>query len=130
MDPLPPEHSEPEIDALLRSRRPRPDAVWRAATERRLIPSRRRWGVVQQPRAAWGLGAAAAVALAVLVLTLSLAGVGPLAGDDRGVKAEDRCRTVTVTRTERVPFVAPGADGQDVIRYRRERVRRTERRCD
>ncbi len=129
MDPLPPEHAEPEIDALLRQRRPRPDAAWRAATERRLLDHRRAWGLRRGPWPVLRLGAAVAVGLAALVLTLSLAGVGPLAGDHRAIEAKERCRTVAVTRTERVPYLDRGDGGQDVLRYRRERVNRLERRC-
>ena len=124
MDPHAPEHAEPELDALLRSRRPAPDPAWVAATEQKLLPSRRR-------RFAWSrypalrLGAALAIALAGLVLALSLAGGGPLAGDEP-VEARDDCRTVTVTRIERVPVVVDGGEG---IEYREQRVRRAVRRC-
>ena len=123
MDPHAPENAEPELDALLRSRRPMPDEAWVAATERRLLPSRRRLSWRGAP--ALRLGAALAVALAGLVLALSLAGGGPLAGNDK-VDAKDDCRTVTVIRTERVPVVSE--DGSR-IEYRTERVRRPERRC-
>ena len=125
MDPHAPEHAEPELDALLRSRRPMPDPAWVAATEQRLLPTRRR-------RLSWSrspalrLGAALAVALAALVLALSLAGGGPLGGDEP-VQAEPKCRTVTVTRVERVPVVV---DGGSRIEYREQQVRRAVRRCD
>jgi hypothetical protein len=127
VDPQAPEHSEPELDALLRSRRPMPDEAWVAATERRLLPTRRRisWGRTPALR----LGTALAIALAGLVLALSLAGGGPLAGND-SVEAKDECRTVTVTRTERVPTIVEDASGEPQVRYRTERVRRTERRCN
>jgi hypothetical protein len=123
VDPQAPEHADPELDALLRSHRPMPDAAWVATTERRLLPTRRRLSWRRAP--ALRLGVALAVALAGLVLALSLVGGGPLAGDGT-VDARDDCRTVAVMRTERVPVVV---DGGSRIEYRSERVRRLERRC-
>ena len=126
MDPHAPEHAEPELDALLRSRRPMPDPAWVAATEQRLLPTRRKrfsWGGMPALR----LGAALAVALAGLVLALSLFGGGPLGGGNEPVDAKNDCRTVTVTRVERVPVVV---DGGARIEYREQRVRRPVRRCD
>lgn len=128
MDALPPEQSEPQIDALLRRARPEPDPQWVRDTEARLLPERpqRSWFPMPQVR----LGAVFAVGLAILVLGLSLAGVGPLGASNEPVVADDDCRTVQVTRTERVPRIVerPGAEPQIV--YENRRVQRLERRCD
>ena len=126
MDPHAPEHTEPELDALLRARRPTPDASWVRATQERLFPERRRW-TFEWPVAR--LGAVVALGLAALVLALSLAGVGPLGGNDRSVQAKDDCKTVTVTRKERVPSIVKGADGQPRVVYSERPVQRLERRC-
>jgi len=126
---LGPEHTDPELDALLRERRSRPDAGWVAATERRLLPERR-------PRFAWRpapalrMGAALAITLAAIMFALSLFGSGPLGGSNSEVKAEDECRMVPVTRIERVPAVVEGSDGEPRIVYRRERVERLVQRCN
>ena len=63
MDPQAHEHADPELDALLRSRRPLPDPSWVAATERRLLPGQRRRFALR-PTRALRLGVALAVALA------------------------------------------------------------------
>lgn len=126
MDPQAHEHADPELDALLRSRRPLPDPSWVAATERRLLPGQRRRFALRPPRAL-RLGVALAVALAGLVLALSLAGGGPLAGDNT-VDARDDCHTLTVTRSERVPRVIEGPGGPRIV-YRNAPVQRFERVC-
>ena len=130
MDPLPHEHTDPELDALLRAKRPAPDPTWVRATEQRLLPPRRRFAVpAWRPAPAARLGAALAVGIAALVLALSLAGVGPLGGGDRSVQAKDDCRTVKVTRRERVPAIVTGKDGQPQVVYSARSVQRLERRC-
>jgi hypothetical protein len=126
---LPPEHLDPELDALLRERRPMPDQRWVAATERRLLPEPRvrwRW----RPSPVLRMGAALAVALTFVVLALSLFGGGPLGASTGDVKAGDECRTVTVTRTERVPAIVEDSTGEPRVVYRRERVQRPVERCD
>src|SRR3954452_24140774 len=84
-----PEPIDPELDALLRSRRPMPDPEWVAATERRLLPPRRRPSWRRAP--ALGVGVPLTVVLAGLVLALSLAGGGPV-GASQSVDAKDDCR--------------------------------------
>lgn len=132
MDPHAPEHAEPELDALLRSHRSVPDPRWVAATQDRLLnqsrgPTASRWRT-WRPTPALRLGAAFAVVLAALILALSLAGSGPLGGESP-VKAKDDCRTVPVTRTERVPIIVEGSDGEPRIVYERKPVQRFEKRC-
>jgi hypothetical protein len=130
MDPQPPERLDPELDALLRTRRPAPDAAWVRATEERLLPRRRRRFVgAWPPLPAARLGAALAVGVAVVLLALSLAGVGPLGGDNRSVQAKDDCRDVRVTRVERVPSIVKDSRGRPQVRYSTRRVTRLERRC-
>jgi hypothetical protein len=76
------------------------------------------------------LGASAAVTMAAVALVLALAGVGPLAtGDDQSVKAKDDCRYVTVQRTERVPTIVTGSDGQPELRFQERQVERRVKRC-
>ena len=75
------------------------------------------------------VAAATVAAMAAGVLALSLAGAGPLAGSDGGVEATTNCRTVTVTRRERVPYVVRSADGRTRIAYRYARKQRQVRRC-
>lgn len=129
MDHLEPEHLDPELDALLQDARPRPDQRWVAATERRLLPEHREW-FQWRPAPALRMGAALAVVLAALLLALSLFGSSPFDGTGGDVKAGDECRTVKVTRVERVPNVVEDADGEPRIVYRRERVERFVERCD
>ena len=130
MEHLPPEHTDPELDALLSANRPTPDARWVAATERRLLPERRSW-FTWRPAPAFRMGAALAVGIAAFLFALSLFGSGPLSDPNgQDVRAGDDCRTVTVTRTERVPAVVEGNDGEPRIVYRRERVQRQVQRCD
>ena len=130
MDPLDPEHAEPELDALLRAHRPRPDADWVRATQQRLLPPPKpsRMPVLRWPAPPLRLGAAFATGLAGLMLALSLAGVGPLADQNQPVQADDECRTIEVTRTERVPRIVTVA-GEPRIVYRPGLVQRYERRC-
>jgi hypothetical protein len=124
VDPLSPEHTEPALDALLRSRRPMAHEGWVEATERRLLPrpARRRAPALR-------LGAALAAGLATLLLLRALGGSGPLAGGDQSVKAEDGCTTVRVVRTERVPRIEKTGDGRTTVRYESRPVARFERRC-
>src|SRR5689334_12423679 len=128
MEPRSPEHNEPELDALLRARRPVPDSAFVRATEERLLPrrSRRSW-LPQVP--AVRVGAALATGLAALVLALSLIGVGPLGHGDPSVQAQDHCRTVAVMKTERVPAIVRNRHGRATVVYSKQRVRRYVRRC-
>lgn len=123
MDHGSPQHTEPELDALLRRNRPEPDPAWVRATGERLLPDRGRR--LPALRLAGGLVAG----LAAAAVGLSLAGVGPIADDGDVVEAGDDCRPVTVERVQRVPTIAT-VDGELRVRFRRERVRRTVERCD
>jgi hypothetical protein len=118
---------DPELDALLSARRPQPDPAWVQATERRLLPQRRRFA----PRAprALRLGGAVAVGLALFLTVLSLAGSGPFGARDEPVSAKDRCRDVRVARVERVPALVHDAKGRARIVYHRQHVTRAVRRC-
>lgn len=117
MDPLQPE--EREIERMLEDSRPAPRAAWRAETRRRLLPER------PPRRRPLLLGAAAAAALAAGALFAGLIGLEPFAGDDE-VEAGRDCRTVTVTRTERVPVVT----ADERLEYRLQPVTRRVERCD
>jgi hypothetical protein len=130
MEQLPPEHAEPEIDALLRAARPVADAAWVARTEAALLEPRglERW-LAWRPAPALRLGTAFALALTVLVLGLALAGVGPLGGASEPVVADDKCRTVSVESVERVPRLVDEPGAEPRIVYERRRVQRLERRC-
>lgn len=125
MEPLGPEHVDPELDALLRRARPEPDGAWVRTTGEGLFPAapqRRSWPALR-------LGTATAVGLAAVATTLSLAGVGPLSGTDDTVQAKDDCRTVTVTRTERVPELVTKKRGGLRVIYKNKPVRTSELRC-
>jgi hypothetical protein len=109
-----------ELEGLLRANRPRPDADWVRATEDRLLPRRRSW----RPSPTVRVGAAFAGGLAALMLGISLAD----SNSNDAVQAKDRCRSVTVTRVERVPALVL-KDGQPRIVYSRKPVQRTVKRC-
>ena len=109
-------------EALLRGSRPEPRPGFREELEAELFPARRR------PRPLL-VAAATAAAMAAGVLAISLAGAGPLADSDGGVEATTNCRTVTVTRRERVPYVVRSRDGRTRIAFRHERRQRQVRRC-
>ena len=128
MEHFDPEHLDPELDALLRDRRPHADGRWVAATERELFPQQKSW-FAWRPAPALRMGAALAVVLAALLLAMSLFGSSPLS-DSEPVKADDNCRTVKVTRVERVPIATVDADGEPKIEYRRQSVERFVERCD
>lgn len=123
MDHGNPQHTEPELDALLRRNRPEPDPAWVRTTGERLLPARRR----RLP--ALRLAGALAGGLAAVTVGLSLAGVGPIADDRDVVEARDECRPVTVERVQRLPSIAT-VDGELRLQFRRETVRRTVERCD
>lgn len=109
---------DPQVETLLERSRPEPHAHFRAQTARDLFPER------APRRRPLLLGAATATALAAGALFAGLVGLEPFAGDD-AVQAEPECRTVTVTRTERVPVLVDGAR----IEYRRKPVERRVERC-
>lgn len=113
------------VEALLRQSRPEPRAGFRDELARELFDQGRSTRV---PRPLL-VAAATVTAVATAVLGMSLAGVGPLAGSDGGVEATDNCRTVTVVRRERVPYVTRSRSGETRIAYRSERKRRQVRRC-
>ena len=117
------------VETLLRNGRPEARPEFRDDLERRLFgrqaPGRRPWALPRPALAA----TAAAGALAAAVLGLSLAGTGPLAGSEPGPEATGNCRTVTVTKRERVPYVARSAGGEPRIAYRYEPRRRQVKRC-
>ena len=127
MSHLEPEHTDVDLDALLRRSSPAPEPGWVSGLEQRLLPPARRRG------ASWRLpqvrlGAAVAAGLAALLIVLALAGVGPLGGDTPDVRAKEDCPLVRVSRVERVPVVVEGRSGDSVV-YRRQLVQRWERRC-
>lgn len=117
MEPMRPEHAEPELDALLRNRRPEPDGAWVHATGERLFAPRRR------ASPALRLGAAFAGGLATLMVVLSLG------GPPSDVDAKDQCRDVTVTRVQPVPRLITTKAGKSKVVYTRKPVTRTVRRC-
>lgn len=108
---------DPQVEQLLEASRPRPNAHWRAQTARDLF------GAPAPRRRSWRLGAVTAGALAAGALTAGMIGLEPFASDDP-VQADRDCRTVTVTRTERVPRIEDGK-----LRYRRQAVQRRVERC-
>ena len=112
------------VEALLRNSRPEPRPGFREALGEELFPQSR---PRRLPRPLVAAGATA-TALAAGVLAMSLAGTGPLAGSDGGVRATDDCRTVTVTKRLRVPYLVESG-GETRIAYRYERKRRQVRRC-
>jgi hypothetical protein len=116
-----------DIERLLRASRPHPRMAFVAQTERALLESRRRW--LRAPSPALRLGTALACGLAALVLALSLAGVGPLAGSDEGVQAQDSCRTVAVTRLVNQPMIVAGKHGEAKVVYAKRPQQRFVRRC-
>lgn len=127
MSHLEPEHTDVELDSLLRRSSPAHDPSWAADLERRLLPAARRAaGPWRLPQVRFG--AALAAGLAALLITLALAGVGPMGGDTPDVRAKDGCSLVRVSRVERVPVVVEGPSGDSVV-YHRQRVQRWERRC-
>jgi hypothetical protein len=127
MSHLEPEHTDVELDSLLRRSAPAPDTGWVSELEQRLLPpAQRRAAPWRLPQVR--LGAALAGGLAALLVALALAGVGPLGGDTPAVRAKDDCTLVRVSRVERVPVVVEGPSGDSVV-YRRQMVQRWERRC-
>ena len=111
----------PELEAKLRSIRPKPDPDFKFDLERRLFlrPSRRQ-RLAWRPAFAAGL---AATALAVLTIGFDLLGIGPFQGGGP-VEAGTTCQTVVVTKRERQPVMR---DGKVVLEYRA--VRRHVKHC-
>lgn len=125
------------VETLLRNSRPEPRPGFNDELAKELFPARhpsRLLGVVaargpsRLPRP-FLVGAATATAIATGVLALSLAGGGPLTDSDGGVEATTSCRTVTVKRRQRVPYLVRTADGRTRIAYRYEIKPRQVRRC-
>ena len=128
MERVPQDRDLESTEERLRRSRPLPDSDFTRELERRLLPRERR------ERARWRipvLAGAAAGGLAALFVGLSLAGAGPLSldGDDDSSQARDECEFVPVRRTERVPRVVTGRDGEPRITYRKRRVTRYVERC-
>ena len=119
---------ERQIEELLRLSRPEPSATYAARAERELFPEppvRRPWLRLPAVR----IGSALVAGLATVLLVLSLAGAGPLGSKDDAVHAKERCRSIVVTRVERVPTIVTDANGTSHVRYRKKPARRTVRRC-
>lgn len=106
--------------------RPNPDEQFVARTEQRLLGRR---AAAHQRRRTFSLAAALAGALTALLLMAGLIGAGPLGEDDDAAKADKDCRTVQVTRTERVRELVEGPDGTPRIVVRERPVTRAVTRC-
>ncbi len=122
---------EPDrVEALLRSNRPEPRPGFRDELAQELFPAHHP-SRLPRPRLPRPLlmGAATATAMATGVIAMSLAGAGPLAGSNGGVEATNNCRTVTVMRRQRVPYVVHSPDGGTRIAYRYKMKQRQVRRC-
>jgi ferric-dicitrate binding protein FerR (iron transport regulator) len=114
-----------EMEDLLRAAKPGPRDEFVLDLERQLLrPPERRSSVAVAGAAAVGM------VLALVVVALGVAGTLPLGlGGDRPATATDKCRTVVVERTKRVPEFIVGRDGELRLRYRQEVVRRPMMRC-
>ena len=117
------------VEVLLRNSRPELRADFHEELEEKLFPAPRpsRW-IPRLPRPVV-VAAATTTAIAAGVLGLSLTGSGPLSGSDAGVEATTNCKFVTVTKRERVPYLARSAAGEPRIAYRYEQRRRQVKRC-
>jgi hypothetical protein len=106
-----------DVEQLLRASTPEPRPGFVHSLESELFP---------QPRRHRPLLAAAGLvtALACAALGLSLAGVGPLADGNDGVKADSNCKFVTVTRQEQTPVLVNGQ-----LQFRKQPVQRRVKRC-
>ncbi len=113
------------VEALLRNNRPEPRPGFREELAQDLFPARRPSRLPRPLLAA----AATATAMAAGVIAMSLAGAGPLAGSNGGVEATNNCKTVTVMRRQRVPYVVRSRDGRTRITYRYKMKQRQVRRC-
>jgi hypothetical protein len=121
---------DPEMESRLRSARPQPDDDFLTRLESDLFAGGRAPRFKLRPawRPTFAAGFAIA-AIALLTLALDLAGIGPFGGPGHApVEASDKCRTVLVSKRERVP-VAHQIDGQDVIRFEYRNVKRHVKRC-
>jgi hypothetical protein len=119
-----PHETDRALETLLERSRPEPEAAWVRATGERLFAPRRSW----LPGPTLRMGSALAGGIAALALGLSVAGVGPLGSGSEPVRANDDCRTVTVTRSIRMPSLVT-VDGDLRVVYTRKPVRRSVRRC-
>ncbi len=117
------------VEVLLRNSRPevRPDFHDELEDNLFRAPRPVRW-MPRLPRPAL-VAAATTAALAAGVVGLSLAGSGPLSGSDTGVEATSNCKSVEVTKRERVPYLARSTDGQPRIAFRYENRQRQVKRC-
>ena len=117
---------EPDrVEALLRSNRPEPRPGFRDELAQELFPARR---PSRLPRPLL-VGAATATAMAAGAVAMSMVGAGPLASSNGDVEATDNCRTVTVKRRQRVPYVVQSSNGRTRIAYRYKMKQRQVRRC-
>ncbi|MBE2314498.1 hypothetical protein DVA67_000810 [Solirubrobacter sp. CPCC 204708] len=105
----------PTIEAILEASRPEPEPEFVEALEARLFTPRRR------SRHRFTLAFAGGLAATALAVSL--------VRDSAPVDADDPCRYVPVTRTERVPFVVRSASGEPRITYRDRSVTRRVLRC-
>jgi hypothetical protein len=123
---------DPEMEARLRSARPQPDPTFVTRLEGELFagaraarrPNRRRTWSWRPAFAA----AFAVTALAAFALALDLVGIGPFGSSDSG-QARDDCRTVVVSKRERVPVVHKTRSGGTKVRLEYRRVKRHVKRC-
>jgi hypothetical protein len=117
------------MESRLRSARPAPDPQFVDRLDGKLFADARaplRRGL-RNWRPAFAAGLAVA-GLAVLTLVLNLVGLGPFGGDSEPVQAGDKCRTVVVTKRERVPVVHQ-VDGKSVVKLEYRAVKRHVKRC-
>ena len=123
----PPEATDADLEALLRSSTPRPDEHFSAKLEQRIggRPERRR------PRLpALAAAGAGATALATALFGLALAGAGPLSldGQDRASAGRD-CRYVEVRDRVRVLELGRSTTGEIELRFPYRSVERLVERC-
>jgi hypothetical protein len=114
-----------DLERWLRESSPKPPDEFVRELETRLFPA-------PPPRRASLLASAAtAVALTAVAVVFGVLGLLPSALEpDRPATATERCRTVMVERTVRRPLFVTGRDGELVVRYHREVVKRPVKRCN
>lgn len=116
-----------ELEHLLHRSRPRARPQFSDELEASLLGRTRPARPERRRPFALALGGGLALIAAAAVATL--AGVGGLPGDDEpDVRARERCRSVNVVRTERVPVLVT-RNGEPRIVKRAQKVRRQVRRC-
>lgn len=126
MAPLDDTHSDPALEALLRSARPAPMTAWADELEATLIPARAKHPARRRSLA----GLVAAGGLAAVFVVAGLVGGGPLAsdgGDD--ARARPGCTVVYVTKAAPVGQVVRKADGTVTVETTTKPVTRAQQRC-